>query len=116
MKVDVNIEPSVGKTIRLLECAACGRTFTPTTMKNKFCTDPKCIKHRNVVRQMDYYRRRPEYTGKVGRPRTAKPKQMTGEAGRPQSVNEAERSPQLKYYYKKKAGQANQTEKKLKEI
>lgn len=112
---------------RVLEkmCEVCGKPFAPHKLAPwaKYCKDPECVKHRHVVRQMEFYRRRPGYTGKVGRPK--KPTSGTSDADkqdgraydkRSNGVATDERSPQLEYYYKKKAGKVDRIEDKLKAI
>lgn len=96
------VEKQVEKPLEKM-CEVCGKPFTPHKLAPwaKYCNDPECVKHRHVVRQMEFYQRRPEYTGKTGRPRKVKPE---------------DRSEQLKYYYKKKAGKVDSLEGKLKNI
>lgn len=115
-------------------CEMCGKPFTPHKLAPwaKYCKDPECVKHRHVVRQMEFYRRRPNYTGNVGRPQTIPPEARSVELrcyyrkkgevipirkrGRKNGVAPDKRSPQLEYYYKKKAGKVDGLEDKLKAI
>lgn len=102
-------------------CEVCGKPFTPHKLAPwaKYCKDPECVKHRNVIRQMEFYRRRPEYTGKRGRPRktpTGPKDDKRAYDKRSNGVEPENRSEQLKYYYKKKAGKVDSLEGKLKNI
>lgn len=91
-------------------CKACGQLFTPTTSHNYYCDNDDCIKHRHVVRQVEYQRRHSS-----GRP-AGRPKGSISKAPRKNGVAPEARSHQLKYYYRKKAGKVTGMETKLKTI